>query len=169
MKISGYRLREALRNWRTLRDVLATRFNETLWQFTDSTESTPEDVAKRFCEADRNVATIEAAQQRYNQQVFVRIAGEKLSLAMAIKLVGGAGRHEKMWRSAALDQGRDRYSHREMTRKPDEVHAVRTISVDDALQLAQKAAQYASELRSNIAEANSKEIEIEDLSSDLFK
>ncbi len=168
MKISGYRLREALRNKRTLRDVLATRFNDTLWQFKGSEEASPKEISERFVEADHAVASIEAAQQLYNQQVTVRIGGEKMSLSLAIKLVGGAGRHEKMWRSAAVDKGRDRYTMRETSRKLDEEQAVRMVSVDDSLDAAMKAAQHASELRSSIAEANSNEIEI-DLSPDLLK
>jgi hypothetical protein len=168
MKISGYRLREALRNKRTLRDVMATRFNETLWQFGDE-GAKPQDVANSFRDADHAVAALEEAQQFYNQQVHVMVSGKKMTLARAIKLVGGAGRLEKMWRSAAHDTGRDRYSYREMTRKTDEEHAKRMVSVDESIQLAQESARFASSLRSAIAEANAREVEIENLSSDLVE
>jgi len=167
MKISGYKLREALRNKRTLRDVLATRFNETLFQFGEGT--LPQEVACNFCDADQAVAMLEEAQQFYNQQVTFVINSKRMTLTRAIKLVGGAGRLEKMWRSAATDTGRDRYSHRELTRKPDEVHAHRTVTVDESIKFAQQAARQASLLRSTIAEANAREIEIENLSPDLFE
>jgi hypothetical protein len=166
MKISGYKLREALRNKRTLRDVLATRFNETLFQFEAGAK--PQDVAKGFQEADQAVAMLEEAQQFYNQQVNVEVEGKTMTLVRAIKLVGGAGRLEKMWRSAATDTGRDRYSsYREMSRKSDEEHARRMVSVDDAIELAQKAARFASALRSAIAEANARKVEL-NLSPDLI-
>jgi len=172
MLISGYKLREALRNKRTLRDVLATRFNETLWQFigdpSETVNNRPQETADAFQEADQAVAMLEASQQFYNQQILVTISKQKMTLARAIKLVGGAGRLEKMWRSAATDTGRDRYSHRETTRKSDDVQATRMVSADDSIRLAQKAAGYASSLRSAIAEANAREIEIADVSPDLI-
>lgn len=167
MEVTGYKLREALRNQRTLRDVHAARFNETLFQFESSNKDNPQAVAEAFRKADHAVATLEEAQQLYNQQVRLKAGGETITLARAIKLVGGAGRLEKMWRSAAKDTGRDRYSYREMTRKSDEIVAQRQVAVDDAIKLATNAAQYASELRNAIAEANATRVNIE-ISPDLL-
>lgn len=167
MEVTGYKLREALRNHRTLRDVHAARFNETLFQFEGSDAQSPQEVADAFRKADHAVAALEEAQQFYNQQVRVKAGGETMTLARAIKMVGGAGRLEKMWRSAAKDSGRDRYSYREMTRKSDEIVAKRMVSIDDSIKLATNAAQFASELRSAISEANATKVNIE-ISPDLI-
>jgi hypothetical protein len=166
MIVTGYKLRELLRNQRTLRDVHANRFNETLWQFDNKSER-PQAAAESFRAADHAVAMLEEAQQYYNLQVRIKVAGETLTLSRAIKLIGGAGRLEKMWRSAAKDTGRDRYSYREMTRKADDIVAQRMISIEESIKLATIAAQYASELRAAIAEANTTKVNIE-ISSDLI-
>lgn len=164
MKVTGYQLREALRNWHTRLDVLNKQFRESLWQFPDSEQPAdfkPDTLAAQFAQADDTVAALENAQQVYNQKITVTIAGRKVPLSYAVKRVGGAGRLEKMWRWAATDNGRDRYSYRETSRKSDEVYAKRMASMNDCVRAAEKTASLASELRSAIAAANATEIDLE--------
>ena len=171
MVVTGYELREALRNWRTRREVCQAQFRESLFQFEDdkSDDFTPEAISQQFQEADNAIAMLECAQQHYNLKVEVRAAGHTYTLSYAVKRIGGAGRHEKMWRAAALDKGRDRYESRQTTRKADEVHAKRTVSVGDSMKRAQEAAIFASALRNAIAEGNATKLEIDWIDSALLK
>jgi len=161
-EINGYQLREALKRWRIRRDVADKQFKEALWGFKDDEggKPTPQAVAEAYEKADFAIAKLQELQQEFNRNTTVDVGGRRMTLALAIKLVGGAGRMENMWRTAATDSGRDRYSYREMTRKADEEHAKRRIKVEDAIGLSDKAANYASQLRSAIAAANARTIAV---------
>lgn len=169
VKINGYRLREALSHWRTQRDVQSKLFNESLFAFEDESKEPAIKVTEAFELADKNTALLEDAQQQYNQMVTVTLEGEKVSLSRLIKMIGGTARLEKMWRAAALDSGRDRYSSRDTRRSAGEIVANRTISVNDCIERAKRQARQTARIRCLIAEANSVEREIEWLNSDLFK
>ena len=162
MKVSGIRLREAMRKWNTRLEVASKQFKTSLWQFKNDNRKlpSPTQLSARFQEADKAIAAIQVAQQKFNLDCSVVVAGQSMSLAMAVKLIGNAGRHEKMWRSAAADDGNDRYT-RDNIRKADEIHAERQVSVEDSLSAAEAAAEYASSLRAAIATANARELEVD--------
>ena len=173
MEVTGYQLREALKRWQLKLDTSAKQFKESLYQFDEDQGAqgenfNPSALSSQFEVADAAIATLEAAQQRYNQQVEVNILGEKMPLAVAIKRVGGAGRLEKMWRGVASDTGRDRYSYREMTRDKDQIRAKRTISVQDSIKFADEAARKAGALRSAIATANNTKVDLSEVTDDLL-
>jgi hypothetical protein len=162
MKVTGYKLREAIRRAVTRRDILDRQFKESLWAFEDKSElGPPSKVAKEFAAADEAVARLEEAQQIYNSKVMLNVQGQRMSLAQAVKRVGGAGRLEKMWKSAALDTGRDRYDSMRRTRSKDDIHATRQVSVQEALKHQQEAASFLSDLRAAVAEGNTTALEIE--------
>lgn len=163
MKVNGLKFREALRKWDTRLEVAATQFKECLWQFPNDERKLPMpmDMSHKFVEADKAIATLQSAQQQYNLENMIDLGTEKVSLSLIIKMVGNGGRFEKMWRTAAIDTGRDRWSRHENIRKTDEVHAIRQISVEDALKNAENAAASASNLRMAIALANTREVEID--------
>jgi len=170
MKVTGYKLREAIRRWELRRKATASQFDDSLHAFEGDEKITPTGVIKTFERSDRAIAELQTAQARYNLVVTARLGDEELTLCELVKLVGGAGRVEKMWRSAALIK-KDRYSYRgdELTRDPNEVRAKRTISHAEATQMAIRAAKKAGDIRAGIATANATEVEIEGLSADLFE
>ncbi len=162
MKVTGYQLREAIRRWSGVVDVTAKQFPDSIWGFdSDELDAKPKTIAAEYEEADLAIATLETAQQFYNQQIMVNVGGQRMTLSTAVKRVGGAGRLEKLWRNAATDSGRDRWSNRERTRSKDTEVATRSISAADCLAAARKASQFAGNLRAAIAMGNSKELEIE--------
>ncbi|MHA2279617.1 MAG: hypothetical protein ACXAC5_01815 [Promethearchaeota archaeon] len=167
-KVTGYQLRESLRCWTDKRDVLSRNFQEAIWQFEDEKSGNPVEIAIGYHEADKAIARLEAAQQEFNQRVAVSLPDGSTTLAIAVKRVGGSGRLAKMWRNAATSTGRDRYSYRENRRSKDDVFATRQVTQDLAMKQADEASRYASALRAAIAEANSKEIEIENLDPSLL-
>ena len=115
---------------------------------------------------------------RYNLAITVEVTGvgqyagdkETMTLAEAIKRVGGEGRSEKMWRSATGGK-KDSYAstYGEDEKDPTRVRSKATISVNEAVKLASQAGKRAGVMRAAIATANAKEIEIENVSPALFE
>jgi len=165
MLVTGYDLREALKRWTLRKDTASRQFNNTIFAFDDENKPSPTSVAQDFTKADCAVALLQEAQQRYNLAVQITVKGQSMSLAMAVKSIGGAGRLEKMWRFATTDTGRDRYSIRETTRRADDIVARRVISPEECMEKADAAARFASALRSAVASANGNKLPIEQLSS----
>lgn len=168
MKVTGYELREGIRRHTTRREVASKQFMDSLWSFPGDTKLSTAQIATDFESADTAVAQLESAQQMYNSMVEVKALGTSMTLSEAVKRLGGAGRLEKMWRSAATDTGRDRYHTREASRKADDVFAQRTIAVTDCLSKAEQSAKFASALRAAVAEVNSKSVDVPGLNPALL-
>lgn len=166
IQVNGYQLREALRRWNAKRDAASGMFEGTLKKFDDEQKKKPVEVMSDFMLADRKIAAIQVAQDRYNLAVKVDVKTldgnvVKMTLAEAVILVGGAGRTEKMWRSAATAK-KERYSYNEDdVRKAGEERARPVMTVDALLENAEKAARYASSLRAAIATGNTAAIQVE--------
>jgi hypothetical protein len=166
MKITGYQIREGLRRWGLKRDAASSQFEGTLKKFDDEMKRLPKSVMLDFIIADQKIAALQVAQDIYNLAVVVDVksrsgADQKMKLAEAVKLVGGAGRAEKMWRSAANPQ-KDRYSLRDAdeVRKEGEVRSKLVMTTGEMLKEAEDVSRYASGLRSAMALGNAVEIEV---------
>ena len=162
-KLTGYQLQEAIRRWDLKKNTVAKQFDESLWAFEGDDKALPAELGATFVKAEDAVSALQTLQTRYNLSVIVDVRGTKMSLCEAVKRVGGAGRHEKMWRTAATSTGAGNYAFREnpLSRKADEIHARRTISVNDAMDRADAAARFAASLRAAIAQGNGQEREME--------
>lgn len=163
--INGYQIREGIKRFILQRDAAAAAFKDSLFSFEDEEKDGPEQVMSLFETADRNLARLEELQQLYNQSILCNVQGQQISLSLCVKLVGGAGRREKMWRESALGK-KDRYSyHDDPVRERDnsKVYSKRTLSVKDCSDLSQKAAKYASAIRNAIARGNSTDVSVEKL------
>jgi hypothetical protein len=169
-KVTGYQFREAIKAWELRKQAATSQFDQSLWAFEGEEKPSPADLADLFVKAEEAIARLQAFQARYNLSVVVDVLGTKMTLCQAVKLMGGAGRHEKMWRSAATSTGGGPFHFHAVatTRKTDEIHARRTVAVEDALARADRATKYASALRSAIALGNSQEREME-VPADLFE
>jgi len=159
-KVTGYQLRETIRKWTLRRDTAAGQFSDSLEKFKDEIKTDPRELVKIFLQAETAISILQTAQARYNLQTEVEVQGKVWTLAEAVKLVGGAGRIEKMWRSVAKGGAKNRYSYSEDVRRDGEEHRVATITPDEALELATTAARYAGDLRSAIAAANATEVDL---------
>lgn len=159
--VTGIRLREALKRWRIKRDVADKQFTDSLWAFEEDQKATPQEVAKNFTEADMMIAKLQDVQAEYNRRVMVKVEGAEISLSAAIRLVGGAGRLESMWRRAATETGLGRYSDRELSRPADEIRAKRVVSQANATIFSDNAARYAAALRTAIATGNATRLSME--------
>lgn len=167
MRMNGYQIREALRRWGLKRDTAASQFDASLKRFEDETDKpAPTEVMNAFTLADTKLAVIQVAQDKYNLAVSVDVRfidgiTRRISLAEAVKLVGGAGRAEKMWRTAANPK-KERYSYSsdDEVRKEGETRAKPVLTVAQCLAEAEKIARYASSLRAAIAIGNATEVDI---------
>lgn len=162
MKVNGFQIRETIGRWSLQQHTLANQFRENLYAFEGEEKPKPETIMMRFDEADRSVARLQEIQQQFNQITKVDVQGENITLAFAVKLVGGAGRRAKMWRDAGPGKP-DRYSYRDETRERSKEtdYAKRLISVDDCVTFSTEASKYASALRNAIARGNSSDIDCE--------
>jgi len=168
MKTTGYALREAIKQQELLRETAARSFNTTLKVFPGEDKDSPTAVMDAMLRAETAIARLQTAQMRYNLMVTVQVDGSKSPLAVAVKLVGGVARAEKMWRSAAAPK-EDRYGYRnDDERDPNQVRASATISTQETLKHATVMAKRSAALRQAIAVANATEVEIEDLEPSLF-
>jgi hypothetical protein len=160
MLLNGYQLQQLVREAKADRDQWAAQFEPSLKAFPGEDKPSPKQASGEFMLAEMKLAKLQVLQTRYNLAVTVNALGSEMTLLEAIKRVGGAGRHEKMWRSAAAPK-RDRYYHEESTRDKDAVVATRQVSYADAASLRKEAAQEASELRAAIQMGNAQSIELE--------
>ncbi len=169
MKTTGYALREAIKQFELRRDTAARAFNGTLKAFPDDKKDKPTEVVAQFLTAEKAISRLQVAQMRYNLVVTVEVQGEKMTLAEAIKRIGGDARAEKMWRSAA-GPAPERYGYNnDDVRDPNQVRATATITAGEATKLASGAAKRAGAFRAAIAVGNAREIELEDLDPALFE
>ena len=168
MKLNGYQIREGIRRWQLKRDAAANQFDGSLKRFDDETSKPmPTTIMGEFIQADQTIALLQVAQDIYNLDIKIEVRlvnGNiaQMTLSEGVKLLGGAGRAEKMWRSAA-NPSKDRYSSysADDVRKNDETRAKPSMTVKEMLENADKHARYASALRSALALANAKESDIQ--------
>jgi hypothetical protein len=169
MEITGYKLKEALKMASLEKETVLTQFDETLYAFKGEKKPSPEEISDRVSYLETKIATLQTAQSQYNLNIMVSVQGEEMSLQQAIKMVGGAGRLSKMWRSAAKGSKRDRWERQSsVTRKTDEEIALPTITKQDTMQRAKEAELFASRLRSAISTGNTNKVDIPWVGESLF-
>jgi hypothetical protein len=163
MNITGYKIREQLRQLSLRIKTLQATYKESLFVFlNESTEDNdPRLIAAKISTLERQTTALQEVQAKYNLGVKVAVGGGLMSLLHAIKLIGGAGRLESMWRTAATSTGRSRWGDPLTERDADKDYAQRRIPVEEALTLASEASKRASEVRTAIAVGNAREVEMD--------
>jgi hypothetical protein len=165
MKVNGYRLQHALRELEHAREVAASQFSDNVLQFKSA--ENPVDIRQvfaRFTTLEKKIAETQTAQTQYNLNVQVNVMGKEMPLLQAVKLVGGAGRAEKMWRDTVKGKKNDPYGrYAADQRNKDTEYAVLSVVQDEALKHAQQASRIASALREAIQVGNATEVEVEGL------
>lgn len=157
--VNGYQIREALKRWNNARNLANQQFSSSVYVFANDEKLSLTEVARQYQEADENYARLQELQQWYNSRVtceYRDMNGQRRNstLALAVKLVGGAGRLEKIWRESCTEKT-DRYSYRgDLQRDKNTEYAQRSISVRDAMAQSEIASRYAMTLRQAIARAN---------------
>jgi hypothetical protein len=168
MKITGYKIQHKLKQLEQLKEVAAQQFNENIMQFESQEEKLDlRDVFATYTTLEKRISQLQTAQCQYNMNVTVNVLGENMSLLNAVKLVGGAGRAEKMWKDVAKGARSARSIYSENSRSKDQEYAKRSVSTSEAVDFAQQATKVASALREAIQVGNAIEIEL-DIDEALF-
>jgi hypothetical protein len=168
MEVTGYKLREALRRQTLRRETAASQFKDSLKKFPDEVKATPDQVIKRVRDAEENISILQVAQTRYNLAVRVEVPGKgRVTLLECVKRIGGLGRIEKTWRSAATIKERGLFDD-ERTQDPGVVRQERQISIDDASARTEQIDRELALLREVIAVGNAHKVDMEDLDASLF-
>lgn len=169
MKVTGYKLREVLKMKSLELATIQTLFDESLQAFEGDKKESPKEIADAISKLEKEVAILQAIQSDYNLKVAIEVEGIKMPLEAAIKMVGGAGRLSKMWRTAAQGSKRDRWDRGSaMTRNKEDLVAQPTISKTEALLFAKKAERFAAALRNAIAVGNNTTVAIDWLDESLL-
>ena len=168
MRITGYALREAIKQHELRRDTAFGSFAGSLKKFPDEVKEAPSELVKQFLQAERAISQLQTSQMRYNLAVMVEVYGEKTTLAQAIKSIGGIARAEKMWRSA-VGPKEDKYGYSDDVRDPKQLRATPTVTTSEAAKNASRIAKTTGAIRQAIAIANATVVEIEDLDAALLE
>jgi len=169
MEVTGYKMQHAIRELTQRSKIAASEFSDNLMQFESDDKVDLERVFDTYKECEQKIARIQELQTRYNLEQASHIYGRKISLCEAVKLVGGAGRMEKMWRDAAKGKKNDRWSRSETSRSKEDEYAKRAVSVETCLQNAKKASNFANALREAIQVMNVQPWAISEEEAKLFE
>jgi hypothetical protein len=165
MVTNGYKLKELLKlkkiELRTQQAILKGSF----YKFEDEDKKTPLQAMSDIMVLEEDIAKIQTAQKYYNLNSEVEVEGfPKMSLELAIKLLGGYSRKSKVFRDyAAGDPKKRRYSMEEpgpQTRREGAEHQKAVITKEDALQQSIIAETKVSNLKTAIALANANDMKI---------
>lgn len=142
MRVTGYRLREALRKWQRQRDAFSGQFSDSLLAFKGEEKPKPDELAEQIMKCERAMADLQSAQAAYNLAVRVPVEGygSLLTLLDCVKRIGGYERLVTMWTNAAKSK-KSRYvsfTDNPGLRDADKLVAQRTITYEEA---ARRAAQ----------------------------
>lgn len=174
MKVNGYKLKEAIKRWENRKAPLLREFQSSFFRKPSQKGRSPEDISKDILNVEEAIASLQEAQAKYNLNTTVSyfLFGEekRLSLLSAVKLIGGIGRVEGLWK-AESSKDEDPYDNQKLHYGQTNTQyewPQRTMPLKDVIEKANQQNVYVTALRSGIAEANSKELDI-DIKPELFQ
>lgn len=151
VQATGIDLQAAISFWEKKRDLAKLEFGDSFEKYPSESKPTPDSVMMNFLTAEEAVAALQSALVAYNQMIQVEIGGDSMTLTNAIKLVGGAGRAEAMWRDAAKPR---RNPYADMALDNDKTYPHPTMTLAAIQERATSAAKYAAQLRRAISAAS---------------
>lgn len=162
MKITGYKIREALTQQELVKDAAQKQFDDSLKKFPGEEKLSPSQIVATIWEAETAIVRLQHLQCEYNLKVQVSVLGKTFSLAAAIKTLGAASRIEKLWRTASTSTRapRNAYSNDSPDeRDPNKLIAQPTISIADATEKAKAAMKLTAAFREAVGVGNGQEVE----------
>jgi hypothetical protein len=162
MLVTGYKLQQAIRRRMNAQEITYKQFKDGIKYFPSEEKPDLVSIFQEHRSQEVAIAALQVAQATYNLRVKVRVLGENMTLHEAVKRVGGAGRGEKMWRTAAKGEAEGSYGRYDKDqRNKDTEYSSLTVNPVDALKEANKQSKYASALREVIQIGNSVETDID--------
>jgi hypothetical protein len=167
MLVTGYALREAIKQWELRKDAANRVFEDSLKVFPGEDKPHPSTLIAQYLAAEVAIAQLQTAQAQYNLINAFDFEERRITLCEAVKSLGGYGRVEKLWRTASGGK-KDRYGSSEDERDPEKIYSVQVVTPMQGVEQSTIAAKRASALRAGIATANATVVEL-DLNPDLLK
>lgn len=170
MLVTGYALREAIKQWELRKDASNRVFDDSLKVFPGEEKPHPSKLIEQYLAAEVAIAQLQTAQAQYNLLVTFDFEGRKITLCEAVKSLGGYSRVEKLWRTAAGGGKKDRYygGSAQDERDPTKTYAIQVVTPMQGVEQATTAARRASALRAGIATGNATTCDVA-LSPELLK
>ncbi len=177
MKVTGYKLREAIGTHELRRDGLSAQFADSFKKFKDEEKQTPVQIGVAYRFEETAIARLQAAQTKYNTLVEVSVEGHKMTLLEAVKRQGGVSRLEALWKTAPALQSaktKARFAmYRETSgddvRDPTKERAIAVMKPEDITKELSAVAKSANALKSAIGAGNATEVDLEGLDLSLFE
>ena len=171
MRVTGYKVREKLDELKLDKDLLASRFNDSLYIFEGEEKEDARTLGEQLRSLEYKIAALQMSQTEYNLRVQVRVAGELMTLCEAIKRRGGASRMESLWRRTAdgLSGGIGGRYYDDRIKDVDKIYATPSMSSTDVSEQVKLAAKYVAAIGAAIAEGNTEEIDIPGMDESLFE
>lgn len=169
MLVTGYALREAIKQWELHKDAANRVFDESLKIFPGEVKPHPRELIAQYLAAEVAIAQLQTAQAQYNLLVRFDFEGRTMTLCEAVKSLGGYSRVEKLWRTASGGGKKDRYyAGSPDERDPTKTYAIQVVTPMDGVHQSTIAARRASLLRAGIATGNATTCDI-DVNPELLK
>jgi hypothetical protein len=154
MLVTGYALREAIKQWELRKDAANRVFEDSLKVFPGEDKPHPSKLIEQYLAAEVAIAQLQTAQAQYNLLVSFDFEERTMTLCEAVKSLGGYGRVEKLWRTASGGK-KERYgSSSDDERDPEKIYAVQVVKPMQGVEQSTIAAKRASALRAGIATGN---------------
>ncbi len=161
MKVTGYQLREALKSWELRKDAAERVLGDSLKVFPGEEKPHPKDLIQQVEDAEIAIAKLQVAQMEFNLAVMIQFEDAPISLALAVKSLGGYTRIEKHWRTTAGEKATSTYGYRgEDERDPEKQYSKHQVSPMEAAEKSMACAKRAGALRAAIAVGNAREQQI---------
>lgn len=169
MKINGYKLQHMLADLKQERETLTALFDKETRAFPSDEKGDPMAVSESLEKCESEIVHIQDIQASYNRQVMVELAGESIPLSAAIKLAGGLGRIEGLWRKLVGEissSHRNPYNDGLATRPAPGAQTqetqVFTVSLDVARKRLREATKLTRECKEAVAGGNGQAVDIGD-------
>jgi hypothetical protein len=166
MRINGYKLQHILADLKQEREMLTALFDKETRAYPSEKAGDPMAVSENLEKCEAEIVHIQEVQSGYNREVRIELGGKPFSLSAAVKLAGGLGRIEGMWRKLVGEissSHRNRYSEGLESRVKDrEEVQVFTVSLDVAKKKLREATKMTRECKEAVAGGNGQMIEIGD-------
>ena len=164
--VNGYKIQHMLADLKQERDTLTALFDKETRAFPGDVAGDLMAVSGNLEKCEAEIVHIQGVQARYNTMVAIELDGKPVALSTAIKLAGGLGRVEGMWRKLVGEissSHRSPYNEGLATRVKDrEETQVFMVSLEAARKKLRESTKKTRECKEAVAGGNGQMIEIGD-------
>lgn len=153
IKVNGFKIQQIIKDLSHEREVIKTHFVPSLKKFGWETKSSPYEISDKLLKLESDISSWQALQDAFNINVKVAPLGTTMSLAEAIKAIGGLSRVQALWQTASKEE--DYYVE---SRNKDTEYQSLTISKEEAAGKAKEFTKIVAAFREAIQKGNAQEL-----------